>query len=332
MRRNSLRLCNFARYMLAAGMIGTAALGMATPSAATDNVSIRLDWAAQAYHAPLFYGAAKGYYAQQGINLKIFDGNNNTLQSVLSGHDTIVLSSYATMAQSIAQGMPVIGIGGLMQRLPDAIIALEGSGIRTPKDLEGKTGAMSPSSAIFKIFPAFVSAAGIDIKKIKVVQSAPGANLTLLLQGQVDFAASWGFTQGVQVAKTKPLEKPILMADYGINILSVGFIVTQDAAMQKRDLIRRFMSTTAQSYREAAKDPEGAVHAMLAERPALQKDLLVDQYKLFPHYLHSDRTKGRPFGWMAREDWQDTVDNLQKYFEVSETIAIDKLYTNEFVQ
>lgn len=332
MSRTSLGIGYFVKCMFAAGSIWAVAIGTAAPAAAADNVSLRLDWTAQAYHAPLFYGAAKGYYAEQGINLEIFDGHNNTLQSLISGNDTIVLSSYATMAQGIAQGMPIIGVGGLMQRLPDAILALEGSGIRTPKDLEGKTGAMSPSSATFKIFPAFASAAGIDINKVKIVQAAPGANLTLLLQGQVDFAASWGFTQGVQVAKTKPIEKPILMADHGITMLSVGFIVTRDAAAQKRDLIQRFMSATAESYREAAKDPEGAVDAMLAKRPTLQKEILLDSYKLFPQYLHTDRTKGRAFGWMAREDWEETVNNLQKYFEVKGTIDIDKLYTNEFIQ
>jgi ABC-type nitrate/sulfonate/bicarbonate transport system substrate-binding protein len=221
MREDIVKVCELAEHRVGAGFAVVAltiatSLGMLSAAGAADDLSLRLDYLPQGYHAPLFYGVAKGYYTEQGINLKIADGkgSNASLQAAAAGNDTIVLANYATMAQSTTQGMPVVAIGGMIQRLPDALIALKGSGIKTPKDLEGRTGSIPATSAVYKLFPAFAQATGIDLKKIKMAQMAAGATHAAVLQGQVDFTTGWAFTQGVQMAKHKPIEEPILMADY----------------------------------------------------------------------------------------------------------------------
>jgi NitT/TauT family transport system substrate-binding protein len=334
MRKTFAMVCEFAGYLFKAGLVGMGIVVASSPTTrAADDLSLRLDYLPQGYHAPLFYGLAKGYYRAQGIDLKIADGkgSNTSLQAVAAGNDTIVLANYAAMAQSTTQGMPVVAIGGLIQRLPDALIALKGSGIRKPKDLEGKTGSSPPTSAAYKLFPAFALATGIDLNKIKVVPMAAGATHAAVLQGQVDFTTGWAFTQGVQVAKHKPIEEPILMADYGLNILGAGFVVTRTTAQTKADALRRFMAATARAYRDGLNDMQGAADAMSAARPETEQDVLIDQFKLLPPFLHTDRTKDKGFGFMAREDWMQTVDILQKYFELTGAVDIDKVYTNDFV-
>jgi NitT/TauT family transport system substrate-binding protein len=200
MREDILKACERSGKALSAGL-AVLGLAVAMPFAAdaADELSLRLDYLPQGYHAPLFYGVAKGYYTDQGINLKIADGkgSNASLQAVAAGNDTVVVANYATMAQSTTQGMPVLAIGGMIQRLPDALIALKGSGIKAPKDLEGRTGSIPATSAVYKLFPAFAQATGIDLKKIKMAQMAAGATHAAVLQGQVDFTTGWAFTQGV---------------------------------------------------------------------------------------------------------------------------------------
>src|SRR5437870_6337854 len=108
---------------------------------ALTSVSLRLDFLPAGYHAPLFLAVQKGYYREHGIDLQISDGrgSNPSLQSVAAGNDLIVLANYTSMIEGTTRGMPVIGVGGLLQRLPDSIISLQGSGIKTPKDLEGRS-------------------------------------------------------------------------------------------------------------------------------------------------------------------------------------------------
>ena len=311
-----------------AGLVSTTA-----PSLAADTVTLRLDFLPSGYHAPLFLGVARGLYAKQDLDLKIADGRgtNATLQAVASGNDMVGIGNYSTMVQAVGQGMPVVGIGGLIQRLPDSIIAPLGSGIKTPKDLEGKSMSIPPTSAVFKLFPAFASAAGIDIAKIRLVQMDPGATSAAMLQGQVNFTTGWAFTDALRIAKQRPIEPPMLMSDYGINVLGAGFIVTRNTASTKADQLKRFMAATATSFDQGIKEPDAAIAAMFVARPEVDKDLLLEQLKRLSPFLQTERSKGRVFGWTAREDWEQTVELLQKYFDLKERVDVAGLYTTDLL-
>jgi NitT/TauT family transport system substrate-binding protein len=324
---------SFVRGSLHAALIAGLACVAAPVARAADQVSLRLDWLPSGYHAPLFLAEARGYYAKQGIDLKILDGKgtNVALQAVASGNDTIAIANLSTMVEAIGKGMPVVGIGGLIQRLPDSIISLQRAPLKTPKDLEGKTGSTVATSAIFKLFPAFAAATHLDMSKVKVVPVDAGAVLTSLLQGQVDFATGWAFTDALRVAAQKPIAPPILMADYGINVLGNGFVVSRDTAKSKGDVLKRFMSATAAGYLASEKEPEAAIDAMIAARPEVNKPVVLEQLKQLPAFFATEHSKGKPFGWTAREDWVQTVDLLHRYFDLKAEVDIPALYTNDFV-
>jgi NitT/TauT family transport system substrate-binding protein len=296
-------------------------------------VSLRLDYLPAGYHAPLFLAVQRGYYKERGIDLAISDGrgSNPSLQSVAAGNDLIVLANYGTMTEGITKGMPVIGVGALIQRLPDAVISLKGSGIKTPKDLEGRSMTIPPASAVFKLFAAFVAATGIDMSKIKQVQTDSNAVLTGLLQGQVDFTTGWVFTDALKVASQKPIDPPMLFADYGVNVLAAGFVVQKATAATKGEIIRAFLAATAKGYAEGVKDPEAAVAAMIQARPSGSSELWLKQLKLLPPFLNTERSKGHGFGWTSREDWAQTIDILKKYFGMTAPVDIAGVYTNDLL-
>ena len=309
-------------------------LGSSAPAQTSlTSVSLRLDFLPAGYHAPLFLAAQRGYYREHGIDLQISDGrgSNPSLQSVAAGNDLIVLANYGTMTEGITKGMPVIGVGGLIQRLPDAVISLKGSGIKTPKDLEGRSMTIPPASAVFKLFAAFVTATGIDMSKITQVQTDSNAVLTGLLQGQVDFTTGWVFTDALKVESQKPIDPPMLFADYGVNVLAAGFVVQKATATTKGDIIRRFLTATAKGYQEGLKDPEAAVAAMIQARPSGSNELWLKQLKLVGPFLQTERSKGLGFGWTAHEDWVQTVDILKKYFGMTASVDPASLYTNDFL-
>jgi NitT/TauT family transport system substrate-binding protein len=326
-------VAKFLRSGLALALPLAALVFSTSAGAEMANVSLRLDYLPAGYHAPLFLALEKGYYKEQGIDLQIFDGKgtNPALQSVAAGNDLIVLATYANMVEAIAQGMPVIGVGGLVQRLPDSVISLKGSGIKTPKDLEGRSMTIPPASSAFKLFAAFVVATGIDMSKIKQVQTDSNAVLTGLLQGQVSFTTGWAFTDALKVAAQKPIEQPMLLADYGVNVLGAGFVVQKETAATKRETVRHFLAATAKGYEESEKDPGAAVAAMIRARPQGSSDLWLKQLKLFPPFLKTEASKGHGFGWTAREDWIQTIDILKKYFGMTASVDLTNLYTNDLL-
>jgi NitT/TauT family transport system substrate-binding protein len=322
--------------MFIVGVALACGLGLATPptrAADLQTVTLGLDFLPTAYHAPLFLGVVKGEYKAEGIDLQISDGkgSNVALQAVAAGNVMIVLANYATMAQAVGQGMPVVAIGGLVERLPDSVISLKGSGLKTPKDLEGHSMTIPPASAVFRLFRAFAAATGIDLDKIKQIQTDSNATLTGLLQGQVDFTVGWAFTDALKVASQKPIEPPMLFADYGVNVLGTGFVVQKQTVAKDRALLQRFLAVTANVYAEAAKNPKAAAAAMAVARPNVDPALILSQFELFPRFLNSKRSEGHGFGWMSAEDWAETIEILKKYFDMKETVDVASLYTNDLL-
>jgi NitT/TauT family transport system substrate-binding protein len=309
-------------------------LALVAPSGATaETVTLRLDWLPSGYHAPIFLALQKGYYKARGIELEIADGKgtNPALQSVAAGNDMIVLANYATLVQSVARGMPLIGIGGLIQKTPDSVVSLKDKPIAKPEELVGRTVVLTADSAGAKLFAAFIAAKGLDATKIKQLNVTASAVATTLLQGQADAMIGWSFTDALRVESQKPIAPPLLFADSGVNVLGNGFVVARETAKAKPDLLKRFLAATAKGYDEGLKDPEAAVDAMLVARPMVDRELQLRQLKVLPPFLHSQRSAGHPFGWTAAEDWQQTYELLQKYFGMEEKIEVGQVYTNDLV-
>jgi NitT/TauT family transport system substrate-binding protein len=304
-----------------------------TSAATAETVTLRLDWLPSGYHAPIFLALQKGYYKAKGIDIEIADGKgtNPALQSAAAGNDMIVLANYTTLVQSVARGMPLIGIGGLIQKTPDAVVSLRDKPITRPQELTGRRVVLTADSAGAKLFAAFVAATGLNAAKIKVLNVTAAGVATTLLQGQADAMIGWSFTDALRVDSQKSIAPPLLFADAGVNVLGNGFVVTRAMANAKPDLLKRFMAATAKGYDEGLKDPGAAVDAMVAARPIVDRELQLRELKVLPPFLHSQYSAGHQFGWTAAEDWQQTYELLQKYFGMEEKIEVGQVYTNDLV-
>jgi NitT/TauT family transport system substrate-binding protein len=75
------------------------------------------------------------------------------------------------------------------------------------------------------------------------------------------------------------------------------------------------------------------VEAIIKLRPELarNKDLLVRQLELSMEATSTPNTKDMPFGKMSEKDWQSMIDQLVQSKQIPEKVALEKLYTNEFI-
>jgi NitT/TauT family transport system substrate-binding protein len=107
----------FSRLMAIAFLALAAARAECAP---LEPVSVRLDWLAGIYHAPIYLAKARGYYAQQGLDVTFHNGQGSlsTLQIVGSGNETIGLANLSALTLARAAGVPVVAIGALMEKSP----------------------------------------------------------------------------------------------------------------------------------------------------------------------------------------------------------------------
>src|SRR5437660_10643210 len=145
----------------------------ATTSLAADAVSFRLNWYLGGLHVPFYFGKERGFYAAEGIDLTINEGRGsaNTVQVVAAGSDTFGLADSSSVISTAAKGADVKSVMSLLNSTGFSVVSLAESGIKTPKDLEGRTVAVTPGDPLGQLLQAVCKANNVDYSKIGMVQA-----------------------------------------------------------------------------------------------------------------------------------------------------------------
>lgn len=151
---------------------------------AEDNVSLRLNWYLGGLHVPFYYGLEKGFYKQEGIQLTINEGRGsaNTVQVVAAGTDTFGLADSSSVINLVSKGGEIKSVMNILSSTGFSVVSAASAGIRKPKDLEGKTLAVSPGDPIRGLLEALAAANKVDTSKINFVQVDPAAKVVSVLE------------------------------------------------------------------------------------------------------------------------------------------------------
>src|SRR6266852_5848112 len=194
-------------------------------------VTMRLDWLYQGPNAGFLIAQDKGFYEQAGLNVEIGPGkgSGSTAQLVASKATQFGFADGFVVVAGVSKGMSIKMIAGIFRRNPTAVVVLDESDIRSPKDLEGQTIAISTGAAQFQQWPAFVKGCGLDAGKIRVVNIDPAGSPPALITGQLPAIAGFaqGFVPSVEIRGGKPA-RILWYADCGVTAVSNGIIVHDD--------------------------------------------------------------------------------------------------------
>ncbi len=322
-----------------APVVGLAMFGAMSLSTAfaqeLQKVTLRLAWIAGGVDAPLFVAASKGYFKEQGLDVEIVDGNGSTgtIQAVGNGDFNIGIAGLGALAQAqqAAGADTIIAVAGLLQKDPTSIISLEGSGIKTPKDIEGKRFGTDAGNFEDGMIKAFAEANGVDLDKINVIIINGGNDRVALLKGDVDFINGWANPDGDKVAAEKPIEPPLLFADYGVNILGSSVIVQKAYLAEHADIVKGFLVALQKGKADVVADPAGARDILLAARPDSDSEGILNEINVMQKYEHTANSDGKPYGWVAEADILQTISLLEKYSGMKPGLTPAAIYDGSYL-
>ena len=321
--------------MLGAACIGFTAYGQAPTTAPRQDVTLRLDWVPTWYHSVFYIALNRGYYSDAGLNVSIGQGKGSaaTAQVVGSGSETFGLMDTSTMMLAISNGAPLVAVGGLIQRSPEAVISLASTNIKAPKDLEGKRWGFTAGSSGETIFKLFAAKTGVDESKLGRITVDAGAKLTFLLSDRVDFITDWAVSVNPLITAQGKTPANLVYADFGVHFNASSLATTRSVLTSKPELVRGFLVATVKGIEAALKDPAPAIDAMIANQPAVagNRELMIGQMKELPSFLHSDLTKGKPTLWLAPEDVASTLEVAKRLRPTAESLKVSDLFTNEYL-
>src|SRR5262245_39262888 len=100
-------------------------------------VTMRLDWLYQGTNAGSGVARGKCFYGQAGLNAEIgpSKGSGSTAQLVASKATQFGFADGFVVGNGVSKGMSIKMVAGIFRRNPTAVVVLEESDIKSPKDL-----------------------------------------------------------------------------------------------------------------------------------------------------------------------------------------------------
>src|SRR5580658_125688 len=214
-------------------------------------VTMTLDWLYQGPNAGFMLAHEKGFYEDAGLDVSITAGKGSasTAQLIASKASQIGFSDGYVVANGDSKGMSIRTVSSIFRRNPGAIMLFADSPIKTPKDLEGKTIAISAGSAVTQQFPAFCKGTGVDPSKVQIVNIDPAGIGPAIINGQVDAIGGYvsSYVPTLEIRGKKEV-RIFWFADYGVTVVSNGIIVHQDLLNGDPDLIRAFVPPSIKGF------------------------------------------------------------------------------------
>ncbi|MBV9735324.1 MAG: ABC transporter substrate-binding protein [Acidisphaera sp.] len=300
---------------------------------AEDQATLRLNWLIYGFHTPFYLGVERGLYRQNGIDLTIGEGQGSgrAVQTVAAGSDTFGLSDGSSIIAGAAKGAPVVAIMGIMNRSPYAVIVRRDSGITDIKGLAGKTIAATTGEAGLVIFPALLHANGMAPDAVRFLRVDGAAKLVAVLENRATGLLGGLENQSLILPQKGLAVTTLPYSDFGVNTIGLAIQTTRDTLSRNPDLARRFIRATRAAFEAAEKDPEASIQAGMKVKPDMDHDLSLAQLKAGLTLLRSPRGADKPIGWMAPQDWADTLQLMKQYQDLQTDQPPTAFWTDDYL-
>jgi NitT/TauT family transport system substrate-binding protein len=320
--------------LLALVALGSA-LGAGSPARAADDVSLALDWIVNGTHAGYFVALDRGWYRDEGLNVKIGRGfgSGDTVKRVGTKTATFgVNDTGAMIAGRSRENIPVKAVYMVYGQAALGLLYLEESGIKTPRDLEGRKVARSAAGASVVMFPGFLNANKLDRGKIEEVVVDGATFLPLLLSRKVDAVLEQSLHLGrfqAQAKKQGLTVKPMRFADFGLVAYGNAITVHDDTAREKADLVRRFLRATDKGLKWAFEHKAEAIAIIRKNNPEVQLDWGLEELEGLEALAWSPEARAHGLGWIDRAKMTATIETVTGALKLPRQVSADEVSTLE---
>ncbi|AZD83152.1 taurine ABC transporter substrate-binding protein [Pseudomonas chlororaphis] len=219
---------------------------------------------------PAKVAQADGTYekvTQAKIDWRKFDNGADIIAAIASGDVQIGYLGSSPLTAAITRKVPVETFLIATQiGAAEALVARDGSGIKTPHDLVGKKVAVPFVSTGHYSLLAALKHWKIDPAKVQILNLAPPAIIAAWKRGDIDATYVWDPALGVAKENGKVLITSGELAQFGAPTFD-AWIVRKDFAEKHPQIVTAFAKVTLDAYADYRKDPK----AWLAEQSNVDK-------------------------------------------------------------
>jgi NitT/TauT family transport system substrate-binding protein len=240
--------------MAVATVLSVAPSAVPVHAAELTPASLRLKWLPQAQFVGYYVAAAKGWYKDEGIDLKINPGGPNII--------------------------------------PYRFVTLEKSGIKKFTDVKGKTVSTWFTGPQFML-QAMLRANNIEPRDVKIEPQAASMTPFIEGKVDMAIVTVYNEALVLKRRGVTPATV-FNPADMGVNIPNEALIVNERVIKENPKLVQGFLNATLRGWAYALTHPDEAIDILLAAAPNADRTEQKEQlHELVPLILYGDaKTKG----------------------------------------
>lgn len=250
----------------------TAALALAAPAFAADDVTLQLKWVTQAQFAGYYVALEQGFYEEADLNVTILPGGPDIAPTqVIAGGGADVIVEWMPAALAAREnGLPLVNIAQPFKSSGMMLTCWGDVGIEEPADLANRTLGVWFFGNEYP-FLSWMSSLGIKTDgkaegSVEVLKQ--GFNVDPLLQRQADCISTMTYNEYWQVIDAGVSEDELITFKYqdqGVATMEDGLYVLEDDLSDEAfvDKMARFVDASMQGWKWAEENPEDAAQIVL---------------------------------------------------------------------
>lgn len=303
-------------------------------STSKQEVTLALGYIPNVQFAHIYVAQEKGYFAAEGLDVKIQYGTINDLMAVVGqGKIQFAQASGDEVLQARAQGIPITTIASVYQKYPVALASRKESNILKPADMKGKTIAIpGPYGSNYLGLKALLAAGNLTEEDVKL-QSVGFTQREALEQGKVDGAMVFSMNEPVQLRQAGVAIDTIEVSSLS-SLASIGLVTGDSLINSNPALVQKMVRAVTKSLKDTIANPGDAFERSVrvapdskGSNPDLQKQVL----QATATFMTADNVKGQPIGYSDPAVWEASTKFLANQKLLATQIDPASAYTNKFI-
>lgn len=250
---------------------------------AEEQLTVVLNWAPNAEHAPLFHARQQGWYAQAGIAVEIEPvlGSPVAIERAMRGAHTLAVADFVAWLRASAAGAEGAAVMALEHGSPYAFYFDRRARLAGPGDFAGRRLAAQPQDPMRTLWPVLAarhvrpgtpSSAASKTAAVRWVDMGNAAKPEALARGEIDVALN-PFLHN-HLAYAAALSEQLDVAwwrDFGFEAYGLVLISGADLMRDAPALLRRFVAVTQRAWAQCRAAPTPCIDALIAAQPDLDR-------------------------------------------------------------